>query len=218
MSSEEVLRAWHSPAGLEWAGVTVRELDLGNKLRDEVRDIVHKAVCPDPQSFEEYKGDYEEAFTKDKRSRVLAAFRPNSAAPLGGVAFYNVPDDKPEALYVEFFGVVPESHVGKSLVEQMQQYVKASSEYHLIALNSLDPTHKKQRGEQALKTASFWTMRGFTELRSELFLMRLTGALEPQRLTGNRPKCYTQTEFYKRFSVPEPTKGTVAMVWLPMQS
>jgi hypothetical protein len=144
---------------------------------------------------------------------VLAAFR--GTRIMGGVAFYNVPEDKPEAIYIEFFGVIPESHVGKNMIKQLQQYVKASSEFRFIALNSLDPTHKKQRGDQAIRTASFWTMRGFAELRSDMFLTRLTAALEPQRLSG-KGKNYTATEFYRRFGVPEPTKGTMPMVWLPM--
>jgi len=189
---------------------------MRDKRRGPVREIVHKAICPDPASYEEFKEGYKEAFSK---YRVLAAYNKNSASPSGGVAFYEVPQDKPEALYVEFFGVTPESHVGKSMIEQMQQYVKASTHFRFIALNSLDPTHKKQKGEQAIRTVAFWTMRGFQELRSDMFLTRLTAELEPQRLYGGgRQKTLTVPEFYKRFAVPEPEKGTMPMVWLPMPS
>ena len=97
--------------------------------------------------------------------------------------------------------------------------MKASTHFRFIALNSLDPTHKKQKGEQAIRTVAFWTMRGFQELRSNTFLTRLTAELEPQRLYGGgKAKCLTLSDFYKCFAVPEPEKGTMPMVWLPMPS
>jgi hypothetical protein len=215
LSTEQIQAAWDSASGLEWMGTTVRELPFGDPKRALVRDIVHKAVCPEPTSFKEYQQDYDDAFVKDKKFRVLAAFRDNSMEPVGGAAFCNVPEGEPEALYVEFFGVVPESHVGKSMIEQLQQYVKMSPQFRLIALNSLNPTHKKQRGDQAIRTASFWSLRGFTEL-TEMFLCRLTAALEPQRLAGNRGRPWSLNEFYKRFAVPQAEAGTIPMVWLPM--
>ena len=70
---------------------------MRDKRRGPVREIVHKAICPDPASYEEFKEGYKEAFS---RYRVLAAYKGNSASPSGGVAFYEVPQDKPEALYV----------------------------------------------------------------------------------------------------------------------
>ena len=41
---EKIQAAWDSPAGLEWAGVTLRELPFGDPMREQVRDIVHKAT------------------------------------------------------------------------------------------------------------------------------------------------------------------------------
>ena len=108
------------------------------------------------------------------------------------------------------------------MIEQMQQYVKASSQLRLIALHSLDPTHKNHKDDDhANRTAAFWTMRGFQDVESEVFLHRLTRELKMEtRSKETRSQRLTSWHFYKRFEVPfvERGKGTMPMVWLPMPS
>ena len=99
------------------------------------------------------------------------------------------------------------------MIEQMQQYVRASSQLRLITLHSLDPTHKKQKSEHAIRTASFWTSRGFQKLQTDVCLHLVTHELAPERLYGDkvqsrtylpRPRPLTPRDFNNRLDVPQP--------------
>jgi hypothetical protein len=214
LSCEQVFDAWQTSDGLQTAATSsdarVREIPHGDAPREEICDVVHKAVCP----LGTHRDDYVEAFTVSKTNRVLAAFREGDGAVVGGVAFCEVPQDRPRGLYIEFAGCVPKSHVGKLMIEQLQHYVKKHPELKFIALHSLDPQHKLHReGDQALHTAGFWMQRGFSEIDAQLFRYRLTAAIDPPR--AKQGKSLSEREFNRDFGMQKKPDGTLALAWLP---
>ena len=160
-----------------------------NGTRVELRDIVHRRICPNGDHYQDYHESFVEMPMKCRK--VFGAF--HGGKVVGGLSYYDVKSGG----HIEFAGTKKDSHAGEPLIRYMQQRAKEKG-LKFISLNSVD---------YDMETLNFWDHRGFHELDTPLMLRRLAKALKLK-------KELTKEEFFENYGVASPPARTVAMIWL----